>query len=323
MFEYARAFQIHGDGVPLLIEYKDNYSHFCYVVMKSDIADSSKFNGKLEKNVLFDLETPYGYGGPLTDHIVPPQSQVDFLHQMKEYCLKNGIVSQFFRFHPLFMNQETLESVVETAYLKESIYIDTTSPELIWKNLDSKNRNMIRKAIKSGVVIRRDSIDNYSDFLEMYCETMTKDDADDYYFFNKTYFEAQRALSDNSSIFYAVLDGKTIAGAVFYHNHQFIHYHLAGTKTSFRKYSPNNLLLYEAACWANKQGISKMHLGGGIIANDSLFGFKKQFNKNGQIPFYIGKIVFDEDKYNFLNYLRKTIDSSFDLNNPRMIQYRA
>lgn len=290
--------------------------------MKSDIADCPGFAGKLEHGRFYDFETPYGYGGPLCDAPVPEASQRRFLGEISDYCKAQGIVSQFVRFHPLLGNHEALPLAIETRYLRDTIFIDTASPELIMANLDSKNRNMVRKAIKNGVTIERRPIEAFEDFLPLYNETMARDGADDYYIFREDYFRSQEALRDNACIFYAMREGQPISGAIMYYNDRFMHYHLAGTHTEFRKYSPSNLLLYEAACWASGQGIQKLHLGGGMAPDDSLFGFKKQFNKQGRLPFVVGRTVFDREAYGALMTLRKEIDPDFDVDNGRMIQYR-
>ncbi len=321
--EYAATFQLHGDGIPLLIEYSDKDTRFCYVVMRSDVADSPKFRNILKSGEFYDFETPYGYGGPLCDSVIPENSQRDFLKEINLYAHQNNIVSQFVRFHPLLMNQEAAPLVFETRYLHDTIYIDTESPELILLNMDSKNRNMVRKAAKNGVTIERKSIAQYQDFIPIYVETMKKDDAEEYYFFGEDYFQAQQGLKDNACIFYAMLEGSPIAAAIMYYNDRFIHYHLAGTHTEYRKYAPSNLLLYETACWASKKGIKKFHLGGGITQDDNLFGFKKQFNKNGRLPFVIGRTIFNTKAYQELLRIRKNANDLFVIGNNRMIQYRA
>jgi len=313
---------LHGDGEPLLFEYSDRESHFVLVAMKSDIVNFPAFSGRLEKRKYFDMETPYGYGGPITDGQLTESSQKNAFYEIRDYCIANGIVSLFLRFHPILANQNVLSSVIENRYLRDTIYMDTQDPEMIMANMDSKNRNMVRKAIKNGVTIEIHPVADYDPFMAMYNETMKKDDATDYYYFDKAYFESQKSLEENSKIFYAVKDGQPIAGAIMYYNDRFMHYHLAGTHTDFRKFSPSNLLLYEAACWASRRGIEKLHLGGGIDPDDSLFGFKKQFNKNGRIPFFVGRMIFDEEKYRFLLEERKRLDSTFDMSNGRMIQYR-
>ena len=321
--EYAMAFYLHGDGYPLLIEYKDGESHFCYVIMKSDVADDSNFQGKLERGKYYDFETPYGYGGPLNNDPITRRSEEIFLLEMRDYAKHHSIVSQFIRFHPLLLNHKSAPNLFETKYLHDTIFINTESSEVIMKNMDSKNRNMVRKAMKNGVSIVRKDIREYHDFLPIYIETMRKDDADDYYFFNEEYFKAQIELEENACFFYAIKDERPIAAAIMYYNDKFIHYHLAGTHTEYRKYAPSNLLLYEVACWASKRGIKKFHLGGGLTQDDSLFGFKKQFNKEGRLPFVIGRTIFDHESYQELVRFRKTYDSRFDENNSRMIQYRA
>ena len=321
--EYAETFSLHGDGIPYLISFEHDNERFCYVVMKKDISDDIKLRTYLESGKYFDFETPYGYGGPLSDNEISDNTQKEFLFEMNDYTKDQGIVAQFIRFHPLLENHKLAQAVFENVYLHQTVYMDISSVDLIMKNMDSKNRNMVRKAIKNNVEIIRRPIEDYTEFMSMYKETMTKDEAGDYYFFSEEYLRNQGKLKDNACIFYAVKDNHPIAGAIIYFNEQYMHYHLAGTHTEYRKLSPSNLLLYEAAVWGSEKRIKKFHLGGGIEENDKLFGFKKQFNKHGWIPFYIGRTIFDKDRYDFLLDIRQKADSKFNINNARMIQYRA
>lgn len=322
--EYASLFELHGDGTPLLIYFERGAERFCYVVMLRDIASDQSFKGILESEKFKDLETPYGYGGPLCDSaIVSIEAQLEFRKEIREYAAEMGIVSQFIRFHPLLSNHECMPSVFETRYLHQTVAVDTSSLALITDNMDSKNRNMVRKAIRNNVRIVQRPITDYKDFVSIYTETMIKDEAAEYYFFKEDYFGEQVNLKDNAAIFYALKDELPIAGAIMYYNDRFMHYHLSGVRTDYRKLAPSNLLLYEAACWANKNGIIRFHLGGGIVEDDNLFGFKKQFNKKGWLPFYIGRTVFSDEIYQYLIELRKATDPDFDPENSRMIQYRV
>lgn len=323
LYEYAYSFMIHGDGEPLLIVYEDEYSRFCYVVMKNDIANFSAFKEYLKSGEYYDFETPYGYGGPLSDSPVSEVSQKQFLNEINEYCRRNSIVSQFVRFHPLLNNYKLLPHVIESKYLRDTVYIDTSSPEIIMKKMDSKNRNMVRKAIKKGVTIVRKPISAYKDFIPMYVETMRRNGAGEYYTFHDDYFSALKKMKENSCIFFALFEQKPIAAAVIFFNSRNMHYHLSGSYNEYRQYSAGNLLLYEAACWGSESGIQYFHLGGGMKPNDSLFGFKKQFNKTGSIPFVVGRTIFEETSYHTLLNLRKQIDPEFDINNELMIQYRS
>ena len=58
------------------------------------------------------------------------------------------------------------------------------------------------------------------------------------------------------------------------------------------------------------------------MPDDSLFGFKKQFNKGGRLPFVIGRTVFDKAAYDHLLDIREKADPGFQRDNSRMIQYR-
>lgn len=290
--------------------------------MKKDIAKCISFHNTLELGKYYDFETPYGYGGPLCDTKISQDSQSKFMREIMDYCHDNKVISQFVRFHPILQNHNVLSEIIETRYLRDTIYIDTSNRDLIMNNMDSKNRNMVRKAIKNGVTIVRESIEKYNDFFPMYADTMRKNNADEYYIFDEIFFESLKMLKDNGCFFYAMFDGKPIGGAIMLYNEEYMHYHLSGTHTDYRKYSSSNLLLYEAACWASEQGIRKFHLGGGMIPDDSLFGFKKQFNKFGRLPFVVGRTVFDKGTYAKLLDIRKKMNPNFDENNSFMIQYR-
>ena len=55
---YTKAFQINGDGEPLLFFYKDENLRGINVVMKRDISDVPEFGDKIEKGKYYDLVTP-------------------------------------------------------------------------------------------------------------------------------------------------------------------------------------------------------------------------------------------------------------------------
>lgn len=321
LWEYANSFFIHGDGEAYLFYYENSNDRLCFVGTKKDLYNNPKFEQKLEKGKYFDLDTPYGYGGVLLDNDINKESQVDFKNQFDEYCRNNSIVSVFFRYHPLLDNYGKLD-YFEDYFIHDTIYMDTTSEEIINTNLDSKNRNVIRKAIKNGVEIVIKPISEYQDFIGLYNGTMEKLNASYYYIFKDEYYKSLGELKDNANIFYAYYEGKPIAASIMLFNEQYMHYHLSGSDIEYRNLPATNLLLFEAAKWASNRGIKKFHLGGGLSADDSLFGFKKQFNKNDRVKFYLGKYIANKEAYDYLVNLRKELDPSFDVNNTNLIQYR-
>lgn len=119
------------------------------VVMKRDIEKSEFFQGKLKEGEFFDFSTPYGYGG----WIVEGKGIGELFREYQEWIKENRIVSEFVRFHPLLENHLPMEDCFEVHKLGEVVYMDLSPPDIIWSNLSSKNRNMIRKASKNDIKI--------------------------------------------------------------------------------------------------------------------------------------------------------------------------
>jgi lipid II:glycine glycyltransferase (peptidoglycan interpeptide bridge formation enzyme) len=294
--------------------------------MKRDVADDSRFSDHLEKGKYFDIETPYGYGGPIAEGNVNDASIKRFWNGVFEFARNNRIVTQFICIHPLLRNEIKLDIACDRViYLKDTIMIDTSSKNVILENMDSKTRNMVRKAQKLGVRITFDSSNvNLSDMYNIYRHTMDIHKADSFYYFSKDYFEyVCNHLSSNVLFAYAHYEGKIIGAAVFLFTDRFMHYHLSGTYTEYRDTAATSLLLFEGSVKAHELGINSLHLGGGIDAEDSLFFFKKRFNNNGRRPFYIARTIFDDNMYKKLINVRTLNDPSFDLGRNYLIKYRG
>ena len=322
--EYAESFQIHGDGSPVLIYVSLRGARMAYVMMQNDLADFLPFRGSLDPGRWYDWTTPYGYGGPLYAGEITDEWAIEAMKEVAEYAVSQGIVSQFFRFHPLLQNQRWLEKCSKVVYMKKTVTINTESVELIWKNMTPNNRNMVRKAEKNGVVIRADKGEHIDAFIEIYKRTMEQNQAEEYYYFQRKYFEyIIDKMHENTIIFYALYEEKIISASIFFYHDTFMHYHVSGTLPEDRSLAPVNLLLTKAAEWAAAQGIKEFHLGGGVGTEDSLLRFKKHFNRNGLKDFCIGCNIFREDQFERLVELRKELDSSFDAENPYMIRYRG
>ena len=306
---YVKAFKLHGDGEPLLFYYEDENCKGINVVMKRDISLDKRFEGKIETGKYFDFATPYGYGGWLIEG-----SNTDKLFgEYSRWCIKNGIVSEFVRFHPVLKNHIYSESNYQVIPLGETVAIDTTNKDNIWANFTAKNRNVIRKAINSGIQIKTGlSKELFLEFTKIYNKTMDKDNAMDYYYFETEFYDSiLYDLSNNSLIFYAELDGKIVAASIMIYANGRLNYHLSGSLREYQNLAPSNLLLWKAAEWGNDTGCTTFHLGGGVgSAEDSLFRFKKAFYRGDLCRYHIGKKIFKEDVYNKLVGLRDNLINS-------------
>lgn len=322
--EYAHSLQLHGDGIPYLIYHEKNGARLCYVMMQNDISEFAPLSEVIPAQKYYDWTTPYGYGGPLIQGNISEQWIKEFMHELTQKCMQSGIISQFFGFHPLLQNQKILESVSDVIYMKKTIYIDTENSDVIFKNMTPNNRNMVRKAKKNGVSIVTDKGERLETFIKIYEATMKNNGADSYYYFEKKYFkELIDTMPDSIQFFYAEYQGIPVSASIFLYNQHFMHYHLSGTLPEYRKLGAANLVLSEAAYWAAEHNIKKFHLGGGLGIEDSLFSFKKHFNRNGEIDFCIGRNIFDKSTFDELVKIREENDSDFNSSRPFLIKYRG
>ena len=307
---YVKAFQIHGDGEPLLFYYDVADTRGINVVMKRDIAKDEKFIGRIPENTYFDISTPYGYGG----WIIEGENLNELFASYESWMKKNGIVSEFVRFHPMLMNHECCTDYYDVVQLGEVVHMDLSSPELIWNNITSKNRNMIRKAIKNDIKIYQGRYpDIYKKFQEIYNGTMDKDNADAYYYFGDEFYKSVLIdLPHNAQVFYAEKDNEIIAASIILATNGRLNYHLSGSLKEYSSLAPTNLLLYQVALWGCENGFNTFYLGGGVgSGDDGLLKFKKSFFRGNLNFYHIGKKIFDIDRFDYLVSISGIIDSNF------------
>ncbi len=307
---YTKAFELNGDGTPLLFFYDDGNVRGINVVMKRDIALHKHFKTLLQEGEYFDFSTPYGYGGWL----VEGQDSNKLFAAYEDYCKKERIVSEFVRFHPLIENHRFCCAHYQTVPLGKVVVMDTAAYDTVWANLTSKNRNMVRKAEKNGVEVKMgNSPELYGVFRQIYNATMDKDNAADYYYFGEGFYKSVgEDLAHAANIFYAVYGDKIIAAAIMLEANGRMNYHLSGSLTEYAGLAPTNLILCRAAEYCSSKGIKTLYLGGGVgSGEDGLYKFKKSFNRNEDTKrFYIGKKIFCDDVYQKLVSLRNGVEAS-------------
>lgn len=301
---YVKAFQIHGDGEPMLVYFTGERTRAINVIMKRDISEDAFFQSVIGRNTYYDTATPYGYGGFLVEG-----DEIDLLdEEYTAYCSENNIVCEFDRFHPILNNNKKVASIYSQTHLGDTVALQLNSKEEIWQNITSKNRNMIRKAKSAGLEVfwgRDDML--VEEFCKIYNATMDNANASKYYYFEKEFYESVITdLKNNAMFFYTKYNGQIIAISIIMFCNRQMHYHLSASLKQFQKLAPTNLLLYEAACYGSDNGYTSFHLGGGLGAgHDSLYAFKKSFNRQEDKNFFIGKKIFNQEVYDKLVLLRQ------------------
>lgn len=309
MSGYVKAFQVHGDGDPLLLYYEGNNTRGINVVMKRDIAHDKHFTDSLQQGQYYDFASPYGYGGWIIEGDNVSKLDVEY----QEYCRQNSIVSEFVRFHPMLQNQKAVESIYDVIPLGETVAMKLQPEECIWENIISKNRNVIRKAEKNGVTVQHGlSKELLETFREIYNATMDKDGAELYYYFGEEFYGSILTdLKDNAQLFYATIEDKIIAAAIIIFANGRMNYHLSGSVREYSSLAPSNLMLFEAAKWGSSNGYRTFYLGGGVgSGEDSLFKFKRAFFRGELHRFHIGRKVMIPEVYDKLVEMRTDLSES-------------
>ncbi len=304
---YTKAFRLHGDGEPMLFYYESEQTKAFNVVMKRDIARCSQFAGAIPGDTYFDIATPYGYGGFLLEGECSASAVARLNDAYSEYCQSGGIISEFVRFHPLLNNHLCLAPVYHIVEMGPTVYLDLSSPEIIESNIYRKTRNRIRKAAASGVTVSTgNSQELYRVFEKMYNDTMRRNDAQPYYFFDRSFYDSLSTdMKDNALIFYAVCEGEIISLEILLLGRRFMHAHLQGMRSDYRHLAAGSLLTHEQALWGHQNGFERLHLGGGLGSKeDGIYMHKSHFNKNSDSRFYTGRKIFDQEKYDSLLRLR-------------------
>ncbi|HJF34014.1 MAG TPA: GNAT family N-acetyltransferase [Sporosarcina psychrophila] len=291
--EYFASSLLLDEGEPNLFFFESEEGRVAYPTLKRTI----EYMGE---NALYDIITPYGYGGILVDNLLDEKNVLlQFRKSINEYCIDNNIISEFIRFHPILCNQRNLEDM-DILHIRDTIEMKLQQGMDLLDEIPGKNRNMIRKARKNGIEIREiDKDENMNDFLSIYYSTMKRNDATSYYYFKNEYFkESFKLIDSNLHLFGAYIEGEMISASLIFTYGDFMHYHLSGTLKDYLSLGANNLLLFEVAEWGRERGIKSFHLGGGHSGNeDSLYKFKKSFSKLEPLKFYIGKKIHNPKLY--------------------------
>lgn len=109
-----------------------------------------------------------------------------------------------------------------------------------------------------------------------------------------------RYLGNRVALFTARQGVELIGAALFLVDESRVHYHLSASRHEHNGTFPIERLLYEAIKYYGNMGLSELHLGGGLSlsTDDPLYRFKLKFaHPADPLPFYIGKVVVDEQAY--------------------------
>jgi len=246
-----------------------------------------------------DIETPYGYGGPLSN--TDDASFLAAAHQsFAIWCRQNRVIAEFVRLHPLLNNQRWLSPQAELIFDRETVSVDLTGVRDGKPPFSKDAYYMLRRAERAGMSVTVQSpTAGIEYFVGLYGQTMERLLADRDYFFSDEYFVRLADLTGMSGWLLAVEGaGGWLASAIFLRGSCCLHYHLSA---SIREKAPpgiTNLLICSAARLGHRAGLARLHLGGGRTSapDDSLLKFKLSMATDRH-SFFIGKRVHQAEAY--------------------------
>jgi FemAB-related protein (PEP-CTERM system-associated) len=218
----------------------------------------------------FMISLPWlDYGGPLAESNEIAAGLVEFMvsSAKRERC-------RFLELRAVrHLNTELVNKDQKYAFLLDL----TPGEESVWKSIDGKAKNQVRKAEKSGLTVQFGGIELLNDFYKIFTHNMR--DLGTPVWPKSLYSEQFRCFNNDIEIALINLANLPIAAAVLLH---YKDYSIVPSASSYRKYrnlNPNNLLYWEVIKHCIARGSSAFDFGRSTL-DAGTYNFKKQWVKN-------------------------------------------
>lgn len=300
MPEYHEAYSLrYGGAEALMWVYRNNNEILCYpflltpVILKGD-------DGKALVSEFNDISGIYGYSGPLTN-----SDDKAFLagawQAFDQWALEHRVVSEFIRFSTYVDNKSWAHPDTSVEYNRPvAIAWLPGDADTFMAQLNSKTRNMIRKALKSDLVVREVRVgEALAEFRALYQQTMGRNQATDFFMYDDAYYDRLLGLPAGELVLFAVYQqNEMVAAAMGLVHEKMAFYHLGASTLEASRLGAGNLALFSMASALIDRGVECFSVGGGRTTadDDPLFRFKKS-NATSVDEFYIGKRVINQEAY--------------------------
>ncbi|MGB9689571.1 GNAT family N-acetyltransferase [Thermogutta sp.] len=282
--EYYLAVRTVDEGTPLLLVYEEDP----YVAALPILVRSLEGLPELKACHWRDGASAYGYPGLLTNCRPDAPGAEAFRNNwqtaLHHVLLSLRIVALFIRQHPLHPSEWMWQGIAAIKRLGPTVVLDLHRSEAEQlQMMRHGHRKEIKEGAKRGITVIEDELLNrMHEFQKLYELTMHAVNADEYYFFPKSYYDAlRRHLNGRVKLFFAVHEERLIAGSLFFHCGDVLQYHLSGADPTLgrERAMATKMIIDTVRRWGTANGFRWLHLGGGLGARqDSLFQFKSGFS---------------------------------------------
>jgi hypothetical protein len=302
----------------LLFKYVNDHSIWLYPFLLQPI---NMPNG----DIYYDIETAYGYGGPITNN-----TDKTFLSNahgaFSKWCIKNSVIAEFIRFHPLLNNKNWCSSDIVVEFDRETVSVNLMLFDINNPPVNGKVRNMLKRAYRENIKVAIFDPDiHFNQFIDLYKKTMNRINANSFYYFNNEYFSnLLELIKDHGTLIGATLNNEWMGGALFINHGNILHYHLSATNPDNRIPGITNAMILKGIEVGKASECDILHLGGGNSNDpkDSLFSFKKKMG-NQVHKHYIGKRIHNYSIYKELtDRWRMAHATKVGIYGKRLLSYR-
>jgi len=298
--DYVQAYVDSAEVEACCAVYKSDPAILMYPFLKSRIAqDEDSPNTEM----LQDIQSAYGYGGPLVNaEGEDPQFLQQAWNMFSDWCVKEQIVTEFVRFHPLLDNVRWAPQFMKTFEDRMTIPIMLASyeAELLNTSFYRGHRQMLNKAGRMGFSFHVLPVgDELSWFVPLYEKTQEFLQAGSETDFGMEYFKALTdGLGEDAWLGVVKQADEITAATLVLEGPVSLHSHLMGYRRDIKTAGMTNLLYHGIATEGANRGKAILHMGGGLSASeeDPLFRFKKSLSPERAF-FWLGTHCHNLDRY--------------------------
>jgi hypothetical protein len=289
----SAAATLEQDGDAELAVWQDGETLIAHPYIRRAIPQAAGF---------YDLRSAFEFGGFWHGAVdAPPTARAldRFDRAFEQYCSANHIVCEFIRFHPYLPYVSETESSYELSNQVENIAIALNqSYDEIFAGYHTSKQKQVRQGRRHG--LRISTSEDYDTFVKTYHENLDRLDADEFYYFPTSFFQAVCEFLEIKLIRDA--DGELCAAHCYLRDGDIIHAFLCHAKQEKLSLRPNDYAYDAVISDAVNSTYAHFHFGGGT---PSLSAYKKQFSSK-TIPYVTGRKIFMPDVYRTLTNARQT-----------------
>lgn len=211
-----------------------------------------------------------GISLPFTDHCSPLGLDPEVFGELNRAAIALATERQW-RHWEL---RSSTAAPISAAFHGHSIALDQPIAAL-FARCDGAVRRAVRKAQSEEVMVSfSQSLDSIRSFRDLLCQTRRRHGLppQPLHFFDN--IQGHVLQPGKGSVVLAHVQGKPVAGAVFFHFGRAAMFKYGASDTAFQHLRPNNLVLWRAIEWHARSGFAHLDLGRTALDNEGLRRFK-------------------------------------------------